>query len=102
MTDLQMIENDTAPSVFGHITDDNGDVDLTGCTVRFQMREDIDNRYAVDAVAVIVTAGEGQVRYDWAAGDANLIGNFDVRWRILFPDGSIEHTDPQGTIQVAI
>lgn len=99
---LTLVQNDSAPSVFGHLTDSDGtDINLTGCTVRFQMRESIDNRFQVNAVAVVVDAPTGSVRYDWQAGDLSLVGTFDVRWLITFADSSTEHTDPADSIIVA-
>jgi hypothetical protein len=103
MADLTFVQGDTAPSVFGTLTDTNGDpIDLTGCTVRFQMRNTLDRRFVVNAVAVIESpATGGEVRYDWQAGDLSEVGSFVSRWRITFGDSTIEHTDPENTITVA-
>lgn len=102
MVDLIVVSSDTAPSVFGTLTDTSGDpIDLTGATVRFQMRSTIDRRFAVNAIATIVTAAAGEVRYDWVAGDLGTPGSYVCRWRITFGDATIEHTDPENTLTVA-
>lgn len=101
MADLTVVVSDTAPSVFGTLTDSTGPIDLTDATVRFQMRSAIDLRFVVNAVAAIVSATAGTVRYDWAPGDLAVTGNFVSRWQITFLDGSVEHTDPENTIVVA-
>ena len=99
---VTMVQGDTAPSVFGALTDSDGQpIDLTGCTVRFQMRQTIDRRFVVNAVAVLTNASTGMVRYDWQDGDLAVAGDYEVRWQIIFPDSSIEHTDPADSITVA-
>lgn len=101
MADLTLVASDTAPSVFGTITDVDGNPrNLTDATVRFQMRLAMDRRFTVDASAVVVTALEGRVRYDWQAGDLATAGDYVSRWRITYQDGSIEHTEPENTISV--
>lgn len=101
MSDLNLVQLDTSPSVFGHLTNTDGtDKDLAGCTVRFQMRAAIDRRFAVNTIAVIVDATTGSVRYDWAVGDLAEVGDFTTRWQITYADLSVEHTDPENTLTV--
>jgi hypothetical protein len=102
VADLIFTQGDTAPSVFGALTNADGTpFDLTDATVRFQMREAIDRRFSVDSAAVIVDdPTAGNVRYDWAEGDLATAGDFVSHWRILFTDTSIEHTIPANTITV--
>lgn len=102
MSDLGLVQGDTAPSVFGHLTNTDGtDKNLTGSTVRFQMRSAIDRRFVVNAIAVIVDATTGSVRYDWQAGDLAEVGEFVTRWQITYSDNTVEHTDPENTLTVA-
>lgn len=101
MADLTVVASDTAPSVFGTLTDSAGPIDLTDATVRFQMRSAIDLRFTVNATATVVDPTAGTVRYDWQPGDLAVTGNFVSRWQITFADNSVEHTDPQNTIVVA-
>lgn len=102
MSDITFVQGDEAPSLTGNLTHADGTVYvLTDITVRFQMRLLIDRRWAVDAPAVIVDAATGRVRYDWAAGDLGVAGEYTGRWQLTFLDGSIEHTNPINTITVA-
>ena len=103
MSDLELVQGDTAPSVFGALTNTDGTAkDLTGCTVRFQMRSAIDRRFAVNAIAVVVGSPTlGDVRYDWQAGDLAEVGDYLTRWQITYSDNTIEHTDPENTLTVA-
>lgn len=104
MSDLTFVVNDTDPSVYGTLTDPVTGLpfDLSGATVRFQMRLVTDRRFTVDAVAVITgLSTAGTVRYDWADGDLATAGDYVSRWQVTFADGSIQHTDPANTITVA-
>jgi hypothetical protein len=99
---ISFVQGDTNPSIFGNLTNDDGSpYDLTDTTVRFQMRETLDRRFAVDASAVIVGDPTlGAVRYDWQAGDLVAAGDYESRWRILFLDSGVEHTIPANSITV--
>lgn len=102
MSDFTIVAGDTAPSLNGTLTDTlNAPLNLTGATVRFQMRLTGDGRYIVDADAVIVgSAADGLVRYDWEEGDTTLAGNYFSRWQITYTDGTVQHTEPENTITV--
>lgn len=103
MADLSYVVGDTAPSIFGTLTDSDGQpFDLTDATVRFQAWLTMDRRYSIDSVAVIVGAAtDGEVRYDLATGDLSEPGEFSSRWLITFTDSSLEHTIPANTFSVA-
>lgn len=104
MADLTFVTTDTAPSVYGTLTDTAGSpIDLSDplTTVRFQMRLTADSRFAVDDAAVIVNGATGSVRYDFVSGGVPSIGNYVARWQITFPDGTVQHSDPPNTIAVA-
>ncbi len=103
MADVFYVLGDTAPSVFGALTNlDGTPFDLTDATVRFQMRRANDRRFKVDAVAVIVGApADGEVRYDWQTGDLDTADDYVCHWRIVFLDNTIEHTYPANSLTVA-
>jgi hypothetical protein len=104
MADLNFAVDDTAPSVVGTLTNKDGTAfDLTGCTVRFQMRGAQDGRLKVDASAVVTGVTTGLVRYDWAVGDLDTPGSYETRWSIYNTAGAtVEHSDPVNTISVAL
>lgn len=103
MSDLTFVVSDSAPSVVGTLTSAAGTaIDLTNCTVRFQMRLVTDNRFTVDSPAVVTSTTGGLVRYDWGASDLAVAGDYVARWRIYNTSGgSIEHSDPANTITVS-
>ena len=101
MSDLNFVQNDTAPSIFGTLTVLGTPVDLTGAQgVRFQMRNVSSGRYTVDAPATVVTAAAGAVRYDLEDEDLRQPGAFIARWQVTFSDGSVQHSEPENTITV--
>lgn len=102
MADDTWIVGDTSPPVTATLTNDDGTVkDLTAATgLRFQMRLAMDRRFLVDAEADVVTAAAGTVKYEWADEDTDTPGEYVSRWRIVWNDGSIEHTEPENTISI--
>ena len=102
MSDLSIVSGDTAPALIGTITNADGTAyDLTGCTVRFQMRLLNDYRWTVDAAATVTSASGGLVSYSFSASDTATPGDYESRWRIYrTSDGTIEHTEPANTITV--
>ena len=71
------------PSITETLTYDDGTVvNLTGKTVKFKMRAVNSSVLKVDATATIVSALDGQVRYDWATPDVDTAGQFLVWWEV--------------------
>lgn len=100
MSDLTFVQFDTSPSVFGTLAVDGVALNLSGSTVRFQMRLVGEARYTVDAAASIVTPAAGTVRYDWAAGDLAVPGEYVARWQVTYGDTTVQHSEPENTITV--
>lgn len=101
MSDITVVQHDTEPSVLGHLTNPDGtDFDLTNCTVKFQMRQAGYLKYTVNAAATISPPETGHVRYDWAAADLNIPGEYQCQWEITFLNGKVQTTDPVNTITV--
>lgn len=93
---LTFVEGDTGPPVNGTIvlTGTTTPVDLTGATVKFQMRKENDRRYQVDGAASLVTPSLGTVTYTWAANDLANPGTYLAQWEITFAGGVKQTTDP--------
>ncbi len=61
-------------------------IDLrTAISVTFVMRNMDTNQLKTRAVADIVDAINGVVRYHWAVVDTNTVGHYRCEWEILWP-----------------
>lgn len=81
-------QNDRLPSIQATCVDADGNpVDLTGNTgAEFHMKA-VDGGVAkVDAAAVVVNEVTGVLRYDWAEGDTDTVGEFLAEFEVIFPD----------------
>jgi 5-hydroxyisourate hydrolase-like protein (transthyretin family) len=93
---------DTAPAYVVDLQDDVDTtpvaINLTSATsVTFKMRlADTSGVPAVDAVMDITTAASGRVTYEWAPGDTDETGTYDVEFEILWNDGTIETVPNSG------
>lgn len=81
------------PPLTGVIEVDGTPVNLTGSTVKLQMREvDKSAPLVIDAAATITNAAAGAVRYDFAAVDIDTVGFFLAWWRVTLASGQFEDT----------
>ncbi len=89
------VQGNTGPDISAvlHEEDDtDSPINLTGATVKFQMRKPDDQLFTVDAAATVGTPAAGEVSYSWAATDLSVPGEYDVQWEITFSDGKIQTT----------
>jgi hypothetical protein len=94
---LIFTQGDTGPDITAviHAEDDPASpVDLTGATVRFQMRPPDGSRYKVDAQATITDAANGAVSYAWGANDLSRHGVFEAQWEVTYSGGKVVTTQP--------
>lgn len=93
---LTFVQGDTAPAITATIVTDSDQaaVNLTGCTVRFQMRKQDDRRYTVNAVASLVEAAAGRVSYAWATNDLAVPGDYVVQWEVTYTNSRVQTTAP--------
>ena len=99
MTDT-WVQGDTEPAITATLNRSGTAESLAGATVRFQMRREKDPRYTVNAVATVVDAAEGKVKYVWGASDLNVPGEYLVQWEVTYVSGRVETTDPPNIITV--
>lgn len=100
---LTFVQGDTAPDITAIIHDEDDSsiaVDLSGASVRFQMRKADDRRYTVNAAGVITDAVAGAVRYSWGANDLATPGTYIVQWEVTYPGGKVQTTSPEVEITV--
>ena len=94
---LTFVQGDTAPAITSQIvfTDTETGVDLTGATVRFQMRKSDDRRFTVNSEATVTSAGTGAVRYAWGPNDLAVPGEYVVQWEVTYADTRVQTTDTE-------
>lgn len=100
---LTFVQGDTAPDITAiiHEEDDPSTViDLSGSSVRFQMRRLDDKRYQVNSSAEITDAQNGRVSYSWAANDLSVPGTYLCQWEVTYPGGRVQTTSPEVTVTV--
>lgn len=102
MSDITIPSGDTAPSITGLITRAaGGPLNLSAAdAVHFIMRLLTDRRMIVDGEANVPDAANGAVSYDWQPGDLQTAGDYGVRWRIFWADGTVQDTTPENTLTV--
>jgi hypothetical protein len=74
------------PEITATLKDNGVVVDLTGATVKFQMRPVAGGTLKVDTAATVVSATLGQVKYSWASADVNAQGTYRGWWLVTFSD----------------
>lgn len=87
------VQGDTHPDITARLRETarpTVPIDLTGASVRFQMRRPDDDRYTVNAAATVVDAAQGTVSYSWGVRDLSVPGEYDAQWEVTFPDGKIQ------------
>ena len=80
---------DQLPEYTATLTEGNGrdrtPINLTGVTVKLQMRDRDTGALKVDAEASIdAPATAGKVRYAWATNDLDAPGHYDVFWELTY------------------
>jgi len=100
MNGFTIKRGDTSPAI--RYVLEPATVDLTGATVRFQMRVR-NGPMVLDAAAAIVTAtGTPTVQYVWQALDTAAAGLFEAEFRVLYGNGAVETFPNQSFIVIRI
>lgn len=92
-TDFTIKRDDTLPAIQATLTDSSDPavaVNLAGASVRFVMRDKATQTEKTDAVATIVTAASGIVKYQWVAADTDTAGAYQAEWEVTFAGGAVE------------
>lgn len=102
MTDFSIPKGDLLPILTATLSDANGAINLTGATVKFQMRLPGSSTLKVDAAAAIVgSATLGQVSYTWVGTNTDTRGLY-IAWFLITFSGpkTMEAPNPPLVIQV--
>ena len=93
MADFYLKRGDTSPSLEATLTEFDGTddvaIDLTGASVVFSMTTMGGTVIVSRKSVAIVTALNGQVRYDWESGDTAMPGTFKAEFEVTLPSGKI-------------
>ena len=97
-------QNDTRPELGVFLRDDKDrTVNITGATVKFNMRNASDNSVKGSLGAVTtVSSTAGQVKYSFSVEDTDTSGNFDGEFQVTFVGGQVETFPNDGYIKVII
>lgn len=82
---LQITVNDLQPYYYFRVKDSNGNVDLTGATLRLTLRNITTGTRKIDRATdrVIVTgAAQGNAHVVWLLGDTNTLGMYKIEIEI--------------------
>ncbi len=88
---IKIVQNDTRPPLEFSLTQDGAPVNLTGCTVKFYMKDAVSGSVKINGVTCVITdALKGACRYNWTASDTNTIGTYLGEVEVTFADGLIQ------------
>jgi lysophospholipase L1-like esterase len=98
---IQLKRNDTKDTISYTLAYANGGVvNLTGASVRFKMGKG--NTLITDAVATVVNAATGEVKYTFTDADTLLAGKFNAEFEVTFSDGKVKTFPNDAYIAVTI
>lgn len=99
---LKQKKGSTLPALEMQLVETDGTaVDLTNATgVVFRMGI-TPGSPKVSAAAVVVTASEGRVKYEWVSGDVDTAGTYNGEWVVTFADG-VQVVPSSGFVEVEI
>lgn len=89
-------KGDTAQTIRTRLKDDNGEVNLTACTVLIQFRTKGASTLTLEKTATVdsdQTANTGEVYYTFVSGDYSslVVGEYQVEWKVTFPDSTVRN-----------
>jgi hypothetical protein len=100
MTDFSIPQDTLLPILTATLTDDTGPINLTGATVKFQMRLPGSTVLKVNTNAQIVAAVAGQVSYSWQATDTDTPGVYIGWFLVTYGAAPLMAPNPQLVVEV--
>ena len=98
---VKIVQDDTRPPLEFTLTQDGAPVDLTGCTVKFYMKDATSGAVKISgATCTITDATKGKCRYSWQGSDTNTAGGYVGEVEVTFPDGKIQTGYKQVSITI--
>ena len=85
-------QNDTRPAIIANLTVANDAAgNLTGATVKFNMRVDPAGAVKVNAAgATIEDAESGQVSYAWISANTDTADDYEAEFQVTFAGGAVQ------------
>ena len=88
---IKIVQNDTLPPLEFNLTQDGSPVNLTGCTVKFYMKDATSGSVKINGTTCTITdATKGKCKYLWYGSDTNTVGTYLGEVEVTFPDGKIQ------------
>lgn len=89
---IEMVQSDTSPDVTFNVKRGGQIVNLTGCTVKFLIKDTRTKMRTNDGhnTCEIISASEGQCVYSWQTNDLPNASIYECDFRITFSDGKEE------------
>lgn len=91
---------DTRTPLYVELSNHNGVIDLTNCTVRFFMSKD--NQTYVNGLAEITDAPNGRVWYVFQPDDTAVLGMYKAEFRVEYPDFKVDTFPSDDYIKVHV
>ena len=88
---IKIVQNDTRPPLDFSLTQDGAPVDLTGCAVKFYMKNSTTGSVKINgATCAITDATKGKCRYNWTGSDTDTVGTYLGEVEVTFADSKIQ------------
>ena len=102
MTVVYVKKGDRSPLLTASLQLEDGTaIDLTSASVKFRMATQ-HGQNLVNTTATIVSGTAGTVRYDWAAGDTDVVGKFRGEFEATLSSGRIVTVPNDSYIDIRI
>ena len=85
-------KDDTRPAIIANLTDANdAAVNLTGASVKFNMRVDPAGSIKINlGTAIIENAEAGQVSYPWTSANTDTADDYEAEFEVSFAGGGVQ------------
>ena len=88
---IKIVQNDTLPPLEFSLTKEGAPLDLTGCTVKFYMKDATTGSVKINGNTCAITdPTKGKCRYSWSGSDTNTVATYLGEVEVTFPDGKIQ------------
>ena len=98
---IKIVQKLTRPTLEFSLPQAGAPVGLTGCTVKFYMKNATTGSVKINGVACTVTdAVKGKCRYSWTGSDTDTVGTYLGEVEVTFGDGKIQTGFKQLSISI--